>query len=107
MKNSIILVVLGMVLVLSVTINGKPIEEDDVGSRASDIVKHRDEAKSIKSHDANLERVLDLAIKHIIQKDLENGTEDDEDYDEDDDDSFRRFARSRGKSKFWKRRPFW
>jgi hypothetical protein len=89
MKASILLV-FGMVFVLSETINCKSITDGgdgDSGSRLSgESLKLQDDAKAVKALD-NLEHLLQLAIKHMIENRI--GNEDENDYDdnnEDDDD---------------------
>ncbi len=109
MKASILLV-FGMVFVLSETINCKSITDGgdgDSGSRLSgESLKLQDDAKAVKALD-NLEHLLQLAIKHMIENRI--GNEDENDYDDnnEDDDAFSRITRNLAKSNrknFWKRR---
>ena len=106
MKESILLL-FGMVLVLAETIHSKSISDggndDDRGLRSADALKLQDETKAVKALDDNLERLLQLAVKNMIENRIENEDEGDSDEDED---AFSRITRNLAKSNrknFWKR----
>jgi hypothetical protein len=85
MKASILLV-FGMVFVLSETINCKSITDGGDGSSGStdELLKLQDDAIAVKDMD-NLEHLLQLAIKHMIENRI--GNEDENDYYENNEDN--------------------